>query len=200
MQRYTRGVRTMTRYGRLRYALGLLVLVLDPGFAGAQAPVGDVEREIDTQVWLPMLRASDRLDADGFLAVQSRDLVRVSIDRNEVYGFDRYSNEIRAGFARARERGVRRTSNMRFLTRTHSADLARETGIFRSEVTRAHGETRVSYTAFEMILRKEGGRWKLLVDQDTWRGGKITEQEYLNGKPLTSAAGESAPAPPTRPE
>lgn len=183
----------------------LVIALLPPALLGAagvtsaQVAVSDVTREIDAQVWVPMLRASDQFDAEGFLAVQSAELIRVSVDRNEVYDLDRYAGEIRAGFARARERKLRRTSTLRFLTRTHSGGLARDTGIFRSEVVLASGETRVSYTAFEMILRKEDGRWKLLLDQDAGREGTITEQDYLKGTPLASGGVVPAAPLPTPP-
>jgi hypothetical protein len=65
----------------------------------------------------------------------------------------------------------------------HSGTLARETGIFRSETVIA-GEVRVTYTAFEMILRKEGGRWKILVDQDRALEAGIGEREYRKATPL----------------
>ena len=174
-----------------RFCLTVLVLAASPCLAVATAQKSDVgaERDIDTQVWIPMLRGSNQFDADLFLGVLSADLVRVSVDRDEVYGMDRYSSEIRAGFARARERGLRRTTTVRFLTRTRTNTLARDTGIFRSEVTLPGGETRLTYTGFEMILRKENGRWKLLLDQDTSRGGSITEQDFLAGRPLSMAAG-----------
>jgi hypothetical protein len=179
----------MIRFFRTRFAL--FVLAVSPCLAVVAAQTGDAgaERNIDTQVWSPMLRGSNQFDADLFLGVLSPDLVRVSIDRNEVYGIDRYTNEIRAGFMRARERGVRRSTTVRFLTRTQTNALARDTGIFRSEVTLPGGETRLTYTAFEMILRKENGVWKLLVDQDTSRGGSITERDFLAGRPLSAEAG-----------
>ena len=73
-----------------------------------------------------MLAPSNSFDAEGFLAVQSRDLVRVSVDTKEVYGLQRYATEIRAGFSRAKERALKRSSEMSFLTRTHSGALAHE--------------------------------------------------------------------------
>lgn len=162
-------------------AIGCLS-VLSAGASQGLAP--DVEREIDAQVWIPMLAASNSFDADGFLAVQSRDLVRVSVDTKEVYGQERYATEIRAGFRRAKERALKRTSEMRFLTRTQSGALAHETGIFRSEAVLPSGERRTRYTRFEMILRKEAGRWKILVDKDTAQNGTITEEEYRAAAPL----------------
>lgn len=189
----------MTTWLRATVTASALIVTLA---AGGAAPVGasDVPREIDRQVWIPLLAASNQFDAEGFLAVQSADLVRVSVDTSEIYGLDRYRRELVEGFARARERGIRRQSEVRFLTRTHSGGLARDTGVFRSEVVLAGGETRVRYTAFEMILRLEDGRWRILVDQDTARGGSISEAEYLAGTPLqrdpiAEPATKLAPAP-----
>ncbi len=172
-----------------------LTLIASTVAASAQTTTSDVAREIDAQVWIPMLEASNRFDADAFLAIQSPDVVRVSVDTNEVYGLDRYRRELVDGFARARERGVKRRSEVRFLTRAHSGELARDTGIFRSEAVLASGEMRDRYTAFEMVLRKERGQWKILVDQDTARGGTITEQDYLKGMPLSQENARPATEP-----
>ena len=183
----------------IRHCVGVVIsLIVWTGTVASQTTSIDVAREIDRQVWLPMLAASNAFDAAGFLAVQSPDLVRVSVDSNEIYGLDRYRSELVAGFARARERGIKRRSDVRFLTRAHSGDLARDTGIFRSEVVVPGGETRVRYTAFEMVLRKEQGRWKILVDQDTARGGAITQQDYEKGTPPNGAGGGSTTVTPSR--
>jgi ketosteroid isomerase-like protein len=189
----------MRLYTAITCLVASVTLQTGAGRAYAQTPQADVVRDINAQIWITMLRASDAFDAEGFLAVLSRDLVRVSMDRNEIYGFDRYSTEIRAGFERARQRKLRRRSTVRFLARSHSGDLARDTGIFRSEVILPGGETRISYTAFEMILRKENGRWKLLVDQDAWRGGMITEADYLKGAPMTTDIAPATKSPTARP-
>jgi hypothetical protein len=162
-----------------------VTLVAAPA-AGQVSPPTDVAAAIDAQVWRPLLAASDGFDADAFLAVQSPDLVRIAEDRDEIYGFERYARETRAGFPRARARGIRRRSEARFLSRSHGDALARDVGIFRSEVTLPDGTVRVSYTWFEMILRQEGGRWRILVDRDSARGGTLTEQDYAKATPLSA--------------
>ena len=179
----------MRRVTLARMASAALTLLLVATSSPAQTTAPEVAREIDTQVWRPLLDASNRFDAEEFLAVQSSGLIRVAVDRNEIYGLDRYRREMVSGFASARERGIRRKSELRFLTRAHSGELARDTGIFRSEITLASGEVQVRYAAFSMILRKEGGRWKILVDEDTARGGTITEQDFQKGTPLTAEQG-----------
>ncbi|HET8648376.1 MAG TPA: hypothetical protein VFO85_22955 [Vicinamibacteria bacterium] len=170
-----------------------LAALLAVCLAARAADDAAVQREIEAQVWTPLLTASNTFDAEGFLAVQSPDLVRVSVDTNEVYGLERYAAEIRAGFPRAKARGVTRRSEARFLTRTHSGHLAHETGLFRSESVTAAGERRVRYSRFEMILRREAGRWKILVDKDTAQGGTLTEEEFRRAAPMRSAGAPGTP-------
>ncbi|MBL8644849.1 MAG: nuclear transport factor 2 family protein [Rhodospirillaceae bacterium] len=148
----------------------------------------ETQAQIEKDVWEPMFAASDVFDADGFLGVLSADMIRVSADRNEVYGAARYRAEIRDGFERAKARGLTRKSGYRFLTRASSGDLAYETGYFRSDALLASGERRIRYSRFEMLLRKEAGIWKILVDKDTADGGAITEAQYQAASgPVTSA-------------
>lgn len=150
----------------------------------------DARQQIERDVWIPLLAASNAFAAEGFLAVQSPDLVRVAADANEVYGLSRYAAEIRAGFERARARGMARESDVRFLVRTASADLAYETGYFRSRATLPDGTARIRYSRFEFVLRREEGRWRILLDKDTADGGKITEADFLAATPLTKAPTE----------
>jgi ketosteroid isomerase-like protein len=164
---------------RLRIALVFVLTAVS-----VHAADESVERSIDRDVWIPFLSASTAFDADGFLAVQSPDVVRVSPDTKEVYGRSRYEREIRDGFRRARERRIRRRTDMRFLDRISSADLALETGYFRSQTTLSNGETRLRYVRFQIILRKENGTWKILVDEDTADGGRITAEQFESAAPL----------------
>jgi ketosteroid isomerase-like protein len=169
-----------------------LTAVLLFAFAATTAAAGDpVQADIDRDVWLPFMAASDAFNAEGFLAVQSKDLVRVAVDQREVYGLDRYAGEIREGFKRARERGLNRTSEARFLSRAASETHAYETGYFKSQATLANGEMRTRYSRFEFVLRKENGAWRILIDKDTAEGGKITEQDFQAATPI----GQSLPRP-----
>lgn len=163
---------------------GCILLI---AFLVAGVSAQDVALQIERDVWIPLLAASGSFDADAFLALQSRDLVRISVDSNEVYGLSRYQKEIRDGFPRAKARGITRKSEVRFLQRNHSDDLAHETGYFRSEVTMSNGDVRVRYSRVEFVLRKEIGKWRILVDKDTADGGKITAEQFSAAAPMRSA-------------
>jgi uncharacterized protein (TIGR02246 family) len=166
----------------MRAVAATLTLIL--ALTSAARAENTLYAEIERDVWVPFMAASNAFDAEGFLAVQSKDLVRVAADQNDVYGLDRYAREIRDGFQRARERGVKRVSEARFLTRATSESHAYETGYFKSHATLANGETRTRYSRFEFVLRKENGRWKILIDKDTAAGGKITEQDFQAATPI----------------
>lgn len=182
---FARRVLTRPLPAMIRALLGVFLSVLPvTGPAAQEAPSLEVEVQIEKDVWIPLFAASAAFDAEGFLDVQSRDLVRVAIDSREIYGFDRYATEIREGFRRARERGIVRQSEARFLERTASGDLAYQTGYFRSRVRLPGGEERVRYSRFEFVLRKERGRWRILVDKDTAAGGTITEADFRSAAPM----------------
>ncbi|HET9274523.1 MAG TPA: DUF4440 domain-containing protein [Gemmatimonadales bacterium] len=185
MSSFARRVLTSPSLSMHRALLGLFLSVLPvAGPVAQEAPSREVEVQIEKDVWIPLFAASAAFDADGFLAVQSRDLVRVSVDAKEVYGLDRYATEIREGFRRAKARGITRSSEARFLERTASGDLAYQTGYFRSRVRLPGGEERVRYSRFEFVLRKEDGRWRILVDKDTAGDGTITVADFRSAAPM----------------
>jgi hypothetical protein len=80
------------------FAWALCLLLLQ--FPIVPASPENVQLEIDTGVWMPFLAASNAFDADGFLAVLSKDVVRVSPDARQVDGLARYQSDIREGFQR----------------------------------------------------------------------------------------------------
>jgi ketosteroid isomerase-like protein len=146
----------------------------------------DIKSQIEKDVWQPLFSGSNTFDADLFLSAQSRDLIRVAVDQKLAYGIDRYSREIREGFKRVKDRGIVRKSDARFTERSSDDDYAFETGYFRSEVTMPTGEKRIRYSRFEFVLRRESGKWKILVDRDTSAGPEITEEIYLRASPMGS--------------
>jgi len=144
----------------------------------------DYQREINEQVWKPFLKASNEFDGEGFMAIQSKDLIRVGIDDKVIHGYSKYEEGILPGFKRLREEGkVVRTTEVRFIERITSADLSYETGYFKSVTRLSSGELRTRYTRFYFILRKESSVWKILVDSDA-RGTDVTEEMFQSAQPL----------------
>ncbi len=158
-----------------------LVLAWVLGSAAAQ----DFQQEINKQVWIPFLEASNQFDGPRFMSVQSKEVVQASLESGRVLTYTDYSNSILPNFERIQREGkVKRTTEMRFTARIANDQMAHERGYFKSTVLRANGETRISYSEFYMTLRKENGVWKILVDADSNLQGSITEEMFLAAKPM----------------
>ena len=54
----------------------------------------------------------------------------------------------------------------------------------KNETISAAGEKRESFGKFHVVLRKEGGTWKILVDSDSNEGGTITADLFMAAKAL----------------
>jgi len=160
----------------------LLLVVL---FAAGGASANEVGRELDRDLWLPFLAASSAFDAEEFLALHSADFIRVSMDRQQIQGLTEYASQLRDGFARARARGVTRTTQMRFLRRFAEGDLAYESGYFRGVATLPGGEVRENFVLFDVVARRENGHWRILLDKDTAEGGEITLAMFEAAAPPT---------------
>ena len=145
----------------------------------------DYRKEINEQLWKPFLKASNEFTGDAFMSFNSKDLTRIAIDQKIIEDYDQYASGIIPNFKRLKEEGkISRKAEMRFITRISSPNKACETGYFKSVTKLANGDIRTRYSQFFMVLRKENGTWKILVDSDTNLGGSITEEMFLKAQPL----------------
>ena len=116
-------------------------------------------REINEHVWVPFVQSYAEGDGDLHASLYSKDMVRVS--NGKITTGDAYIERMREYVNNLRERGGRAIT-FRFTERSSNEDAAYETGIFR--LMRNNGTA--AYGQFEVIMRKEGGRWKLTFDHD----------------------------------
>ncbi len=158
----------------------LAILLFSFNSAGAQ----DVQQRINEQVWLPFMKTFSERDAEGFIALHSRDAVRSPRDAKIVLDRDEYYQRYAKGSERARAAGIKVDLDLRFTERIASNDLAVEVGIYKTTYTTPEGTTSDHYGRFHVVLRKENGAWKILVDTDSTEGGTISEKDYLAASPI----------------
>ncbi|HEY9045166.1 MAG TPA: nuclear transport factor 2 family protein [Ohtaekwangia sp.] len=139
----------------------------------------DFQKEINDQVWKPFIKAFDNYDTPSFMSVHSKDLVRSPRDSKTISNYEQYKSQNEQGDARSREKKSQRTIELRFLERIASATQAFEVGIYKTTVINAQGESRSFYGKFHVVLRKENGTWKILVDSDSSENGTISEKDFL---------------------
>jgi ketosteroid isomerase-like protein len=144
----------------------------------------DFRQEINDQVWKPFIASFSNSDADGFLAVHSKDVIRSPRDDGKVFGWNEYYRQQTAASKRARETGRSHSLELRFTERIAENDRAVEVGIYKTTSTDAKGEKRSYFGRFHVVLRKEHGTWKILVDTDSSEGETIGEKDFLAAKEM----------------
>jgi ketosteroid isomerase-like protein len=148
----------------------------------AFAQSDSLQSDINRQVWKPFIEAFNNFDTKAFMAVHSKDLSRVVQDGNLIYGYDRYYTENEQGNQSAKKANRKRTIEFRFIQRIAANDKAFEIGYFKYTGIQPDGSSHNGYGKFHVLLRKEGGIWKILMDADA--SEKTNEAIFLSGKSI----------------
>ncbi|WP_433272026.1 YybH family protein [Actinosynnema sp. CS-041913] len=146
---------------------------------------GTLLRELNRDVWEPFRSAYGKLDAAGFMAVHSPDLIRAGGPTKKVQGYAEYAAEIRDWFARVSANGDSLDIGFRFLERLAAGDAASERGVYRIAAMRA-GTPKVFHGRFHVFCRRSDGRWRIVVDYDADDGA--TEEAFTSGVALDDVA------------
>jgi len=156
-----------------------IILIYNNSFSQADS----LQRQINEQVWKPFIKSFSNGDTEGFMAVHSKDVTRVVQDGKNIYGFSKYYDYNK----RVKEQNTppkwKSNIELRFNQRIAAGDRAFEVGYYKTtSVTIATGQSRSSFGKFHVLLRKENGTWKILMDADA--SEKNDETIFLTGNPL----------------
>jgi ketosteroid isomerase-like protein len=144
----------------------------------------NAQQKINDQVWKPFIRSFNEYDTKGFMAVHSKDAVRSPRDAGMVWNWDRYFQQQEKGDQREKASNSKRQLELRFTERIAEKDLAVEVGVYKTTSIQRDGISRSFYGRFHVVLRKENGQWKILVDTDSSEGNSITEKDFLAASAL----------------
>jgi ketosteroid isomerase-like protein len=136
------------------------------------------QKAINDQVWKPFVKNFNTGNTDGFMAVHSKDLIRVPRDAKKLSDFGQYKKQIESSGK------SKRTIELRFIERIATDSKASEAGIYKTTIVTPQSETKTFYAKFLVILRKENGTWKILVDTDSSEGGTVNEAAFLAAQPI----------------
>lgn len=139
-------------------------------------------RAINEQVWKPFISSFNKGDDDGFKAVHSQDIVRVEQDGKKILRYDEYFKKIPDSI-KAKWSHWKKNIELRFIQRIVNNDRAFEVGYYKSTSTNTQtGEVRKGIGKFHVLLQKENGVWKILMDADTSEGAN--EEVFNKAAPL----------------
>ena len=149
-------------------------------FTSAQSD--SLQKQINEQVWKPFISSFNSGDDEGFKAVHSKDVIRVSLDSKQIFGYDQYFKKIPDSI-KATWGKWKKNIELRFIQRIAANGKAFEVGYYKTTSTdTATGKTRTGYGKFHVLLRKENNIWKILMDEDA--NENTTEAVFQTGKPM----------------
>ena len=154
---------------RLLFA-SLLILSIIKVFAQ------NAHTEINSQVWKPFIKSVNENNTSTFMALHSKDAVRSPRDAKTIWNWDQYNKE--QAFKR------KRTLGLHFTEHIVNGNLVFDGGVSRTTYLLANGKTKNYFGRFHVVMPKEKGVCKILVDTDSSGGGPIAEKEFLAGKAM----------------
>lgn len=138
--------------------------------------------QINRQVWQPFIMAFNNNYDSIFRTVHSRDIIRVIVDDRQVLSYNQYFKKLPDSVS-VKWGSWKKNIELRFITRIASDCCGFEVGYYRTISTNIPtGEKRIGYGKFHVLLRKENGVWKILMDEDAKEDAD--EAAFLKARPL----------------
>ena len=141
-----------------------------------------LQKQINDHVWKPFIESFNTMDTKRFMELHSVELSRVIQDGNKIYGYEEYYRENEEGNKRTVQAKRKRSIELRFVQRIVAQDKAFEIGYYKSTSLQPDGTSRIGYGKFHVLLRKENGTWKILMDADAYE--RTNETIFQSGKPI----------------
>ncbi|HST64197.1 MAG TPA: nuclear transport factor 2 family protein [Mycobacteriales bacterium] len=129
--------------------------------------------ELDRDIYEPFRAAYRSYDTEAYLALHTPDLIRVGGPGRTVQGYAEVAAEVGPWFADAAATGLPLAIDFRFTERLADGDRASDRGVYRIEVDGA-----VLHGRFHTFSRKDGGRWRMVVDYDSDDGATLTDADW----------------------
>ena len=135
-------------------------------FVSVQAQKDSLQKEINEQVWKPFIKAFTEADTDAFMAVHSKEVTRVIQDGKMLQNYEEYYRSNKRGDERAKQSNRKRNIELRFIQRIAGSGRGFEVGYYKTTSIASDGKSQSFYGKFHVLLRKENGIWKILMDAD----------------------------------
>ena len=141
-----------------------------------------LQKQINEQVWKPFIQSFNNRNDDTYEAVHSKDVIRVLQDDNQIFGYKEYFKKVDDSL-KVKWSTWKRSIELRFIQRIAADGRAFEVGFYKTfSVNSSTGEKRTGYGKFHVLLKKEKGVWKILMDADAKEDAN--EAVFQAAKPL----------------
>ena len=157
-----------------------IVLTLGFFLLAVYSAAQDPKVEINEDVWIPFINAFNNNDTKSFMQLHSKDVIRSPRDSKKILNWHEYFLVQEQGDNADKAAHRKRNLELRFTERLANNERAIEVGIYKTSYLNDDGSTFSFYGRFHVVLRKENGKWKILVDTDSSENNTISEKEFLS--------------------
>ena len=148
-------------------------------FLFSLSALGQNELEtINKEVWYPFYKAFATHNSDIMAEIHSKDLSRITANSGRISSYEEYIARNKRSFEWMAENGQTTHIALRFFERLYSEDTASERGIYQTIQNKGKSDERISYGQFFVLLKKENGVWKILLDYDSNEKCSIGEKKF----------------------
>lgn len=134
--------------------------------------------DINDQVWSKFYQVFDSLDYNLMETIHSKHLIRIPADNKVIFGYKDYMEQYKITFAKIKENKSNLHISLRFFERINNDLVASERGIYKMIINPNKKNEKVIYGKFHVILIKENGVWKILMDYDSNENNTIGEENF----------------------
>ena len=160
----------------MKHFVSVVLILMQCNFIFAQNKTH--YEEINEDVWERFYLAYTELDAKYMEEIHSKEVMRIPADSKKIFHFEQCISNYERSFSRARDKGEARKISLRFIERIANEKSATERGIYQLTVNPGAAHEANYYGKFHVILRKESGVWKILVDYDSSEGNTIGKEDF----------------------
>ena len=118
------------------------------------------------------------------MAVHSKDAVRSPRDSKTIWNWEEYNKNQTWGDQEEKKLNRKRLLELRFTERIANGNLAFDVGVYKTAYIHPDGKIMNYYGRFHVVLKKESGVWKILVDTDSSENGAIGEKDFLAARAM----------------
>ncbi len=138
------------------------------------SPDTSAREELDAY-WAKVSRTVSEGDFAAYQETCHEQGVIISGTKQSCYPLRQALARWQTDFDRTRAGEVKSSVDFRFAHRYRDATTAHESGVFRYTATEAGAEPVTTYTAFEALLTRQDGNWKILMEHQK---GTATESDW----------------------
>ncbi|WP_190808823.1 nuclear transport factor 2 family protein [Flagellimonas sp. S3867] len=146
----------------------------------------EIVETIRDDVWIPFMEAYAELDSDKLKSIHSKDIVRITIEQNQIETGEKYLEHFGDFLQHMKQGGSKVAIAFAILSTAidESGTIAYQTGYYRYSSKRKD-DAKLSpkgYGYFNVGLKKVDGTWKIWMDSD--KNVEITPEDFNTQKIL----------------